>query len=494
MNKLLIAVMTFVLTAATATAQDPKQVYTRPALPPREALDRLNLKLGWYVGVPMDGTRDGIFTLQFAGRQILVQTRSGLILALDRDTGQTLWRNRVGVPYEVSHPLGYNQKAVFVVHGTWLYALDRATGALQWQFNLPDAASAGPAADSEQIYLGLNGGGLIVYLLPEVSRHQVTLTGIAANKNYLPREERGKVTHAPTFYGGTSGTGAGIGPLASAAVAGRSRESGPQPVLRSTGRAGIDVEQPPLLTNAEVLWAGANGTVAVVPKRTDISLRPYRFLAEGRISVPPAQYGDTAYIAAHNGSLYALHVPSGKVLWRFTGGNPITQKPAVTNEDVYVAPDGSGLYRLDRLTGDTIWRNRTAERFLAANPKFVYAADRHGRLMVLDRARGTTLSVYDGTREFVWPISNEHTDRLYLAAHSGLLVCLHDRDYEAPLVTKEDQEKLLAPPDQPQADAPFRPDQTVPTVPGDKPPGPPGDKPPALPGEKMPEKPGAPGG
>ena len=36
-------------------------------------------------------------------------------------------------------------------------------------------------------------------------------------------------------------------------------------------------------------------------------------------------------------------------------------------------------------------------------------------------------------RDFVYPVPNEITDRLYLAAHNGLIVCLHDRDYATPL-------------------------------------------------------------
>jgi hypothetical protein len=99
------------------------------------------------------------------------------------------------------------------------------------------------------------------------------------------------------------------------------------------------------------------------------------------------------------------------------------------------------MYRIGRAVGDPQWRikrgNRTleanpdAERFLAANPKFVYAADKSGRLLVLDRGLGTQLSSYD-TREFAFPIANEMNDRLFLAANNGLIVCLHDKEYDKP--------------------------------------------------------------
>src|SRR6185437_8629371 len=76
--------------------------------------------------------------------------------------------------------------------------------------------------------------------------------------------------------------------------------------------------------------------------------------------------------------------------------------------------------------------NAAADRFLAANPKYVYAADASGRLLVLDRRRGVTLSGFD-FKDFVFPVPNEVTDRLYLAANNGLIVCLHDREYPQPI-------------------------------------------------------------
>jgi hypothetical protein len=299
---------------------------------------------------------------------------------------------------------------------------------------------------------------------------------MAANKNYVPRPEV-KVERPGNFYNGSSGTSQGIGPLSSVREASRSVANGPQPIFRWDYRAPTELEQQPVLAAVDMLWAGANGSVLVMPKSNETPGHPYRFPADAPISVQPGQYGELAYVGSHDGSLYALHIPSGKALWRFAGGSPIHQKPAVTDDDVYVAPRLSGLYRLSRATGHTHWRNTEARRFLAANPKFVYAADRNGRLMVLDRARGTTLSTYPGTIDFVVPFSNEQTDRIFLAAHDGLLVCLHDRDYPTPVKMKEDEEKLLP-----------QPEKLEPRLPGTRP------APPPLPGKPNGQMPGKPEG
>ena len=67
----------------------------------------------------------------------------------------------------------------------------------------------------------------------------------------------------------------------------------------------------------------------------------------------------------------------------------------MTDEDVYVTAERAGLYRLDRQTGREVWHNGAAQRFLSANKKFVYATDKSGRFVVLDRERGTILSTWD---------------------------------------------------------------------------------------------------
>ena len=79
--------------------------------------------------------------------------------------------------------------------------------------------------------------------------------------------------------------------------------------------------------------------------------------------------------------------------------------------------------------GDDVWLNPDADRVLAVNPKYVYAVDRTGALLLLDRERGRTLWRYVATRDYPVPITNELTDRVYLGAHNGLIVCLRDREY-----------------------------------------------------------------
>jgi outer membrane protein assembly factor BamB len=149
------------------------------------------------------------------------------------------------------------------------------------------------------------------------------------------------------------------------------------------------------------------------------------------LSAPLAHLDNVAYAVTMDQRLLAIDIASGHTLWTANTGGMITQRPLVSDEDLYLATDGVGIYRYNRQTGEQIWHFPNGAHVLAHNRLLTYALDRHGFLSVLDRARGTLLSRLD-TRNFVYPVANEVTDRIYLAANDGTLLCLHDRSLPRP--------------------------------------------------------------
>ena len=91
------------LLAALAPGQDDEntRIYTNPSPPPREALDRLNLKMAWRAYVPVEGRRDGLLRVELAGKHLLALTRGGMVAVFDAETGQSIWRTRVGNAYRM---------------------------------------------------------------------------------------------------------------------------------------------------------------------------------------------------------------------------------------------------------------------------------------------------------------------------------------------------------------------------------------------------------
>ncbi len=430
MKKLSSLALAFLLTASPVWGQRWNQLHTRASPPATEALDRLNLKMAWSTYVPDEGLRDRIFSVQVFDDQILVQSRSGTVTAVRVDDGTIQWSVPVGVAYRVTHELGRNADSVFAFNGTHLNALNRKDGSLQWTFNLSDSPSAPPVAEKDRLYLSVSGGKFLVFKLPETPKAPPRFKGIVARQT--KEEVRQSVID---FLGGSMG-------FSEPPISGETWSSrGPQPELLWEYRADTRLEQAPLMTEDAILLAGFDGTFFCTSK--DLRQMLYKFTAHAPLAAPLGQYRDTAYVASTEYDVYALQMLIGKVTWHYVSGTPIIRKPQVNDEDVFIAPQRPNLARVNRDTGEKIWTNQKADRFLAANKKFVYAADPNGRLLILDKKYGTVLSTYDA-RDFVVPIANELTDRMYLAANNGLLVCLHDKEYVKPLVMKHEKEETAS--------------------------------------------------
>jgi outer membrane protein assembly factor BamB len=424
MRPFLVVTAALAVTAATAWPQsEPIRVYTDPKPPPRDVLDRLSLTLSWSIRLKTHGIKDGLLSVQLlpdTGKQrLLVQTLYGDVTLLDAETGDPIWTTHVGTPYEVGQLAGFNSQAVFVSRKDHVYVLDRETGKqLLWDVEKDSALplwgqridgipAAGLSADEQMLYVSMD-TRISAYFVPDFR----TLFRLRAQQGV----EAGKRL--------------------------------PSPQLRRDWTRFMPphhFSQPPFVSRDSIGIISDDGTFLVF-KRLDGAER-YSYQVEKPIAAPAAQHGANVYIASLDYQLYAFDMDRARLRWRFTGTAPVSMPVQATDRDVFVAPDRVGLFRLDRATGGERWLARGAQRFLATNGKYLYAFDSAGHLLVLDYDRGTQLACWD-TRDYTVPVPNEWTDRLYLAAHNGLIVCLHHRAIPAPLKIKTPpwEEKIKLPP------------------------------------------------
>ena len=373
------------------------------------------------------------------GRQILVQARSGAIFALDAETGALQWRARLPNQYSTALPLGYNAKFVFAVTGANLTAFNRTNGALEWEVMMPGGSTAAPVADEERVYLTLGSGRLATFLLPRPSTAPLVPPPAPAPQANRPLIDLNKTLLANDTYpeaGMKSAELRGLifgDPFARGGTMFGGRKVNFHQLWEYSAESRI--EMTPLLTPEFVLLGGYTGILYALNKFDGKVL--YRFAAGPPLTAQLGQYDLLAYIASQDYTVYALDIVPGRTLWRFAGGGPILVKPAVDDDNVYVTPEGVGMYRIGRERGDILWRRTNGDRFLASNKKFVYSTDRHGRLLILDKGTGNQLGVLEEARDFVFPISNEFTDRVYLASNDGLVISLHDRSLTKPLMMKK---------------------------------------------------------
>ena len=228
---------------------------------------------------------------------------------------------------------------------------------------------------------------------------------------------------------------------------------GPQPTQVWEIVTADRLDQAPLLAGRYLLTATAGRTVAGYFRDTG---RPtFTFEPSSPVTAPLGQYESVAYVPTLDGTVSALTIDTGRLLWRYVAGSTVTQRPLVTDADVFLSTLRAGVERVDRASGLGVWRARDAGRVVAANVKFVYALDPDGVLLVLDRQSGARLASLD-VRGYTVPVTNFQNDRIILAAEDGSLLCLRDRNLPRPEAGRNerttigrDEQNLMKPTDKP---------------------------------------------
>jgi outer membrane protein assembly factor BamB len=404
--RLYLTLLALLAWAAPSWAQFPSpRIFSRPTLPSADTLRRLDLHLAWTTALPMDGKRDALYSIVLEGKDLFVLSRSGQIARLDAETGVVRWKSRPGRKYTTVPYMAVNSQSVFLVLNATLYSINRERGLPEWEYPLPGGLATAPIVDNEQIYIPRSDGFLTAFSLPFIT---------------LTRD--GQPTLSPV-YGQLDPTG----------------EVAPRPRPMWSIDTQMELAFPPVQTTDSLFIVDPSGKAKGLDKinRTDRDgLEFFRIAFEGKVRHRPGYYGNMVFVGSDDTNLYALDMTRGKLTWRYTAGSPVSRSPAVLENEVFVTSEREGMVKLDRATGDTLWRiphrgellanNPDADQFLAASSRFVYALDSADRLVILDRRRGVTLATLD-KRDFRYPIVNQVTDRLYLAANDGTIVCLHDR-------------------------------------------------------------------
>jgi len=242
--------------------------------------------------------------------------------------------------------------------------------------------------------------------------------------------------------------------IARAAELANFRPRGVEPTLLWSHTSGRRYVNPPVLTDNEAvtnlkdspattrLWLTTDGAaVESIDKRT--SLTQVTATLQDAVASPmagptPLGLAKLGFVGLRDGNVVALNLLEGgpqgpRVEWRVSVGGTMNHAPVPARDAVFASGDLSGTAKIDLTTGEVVWRSElSADQFVAANDEYVYLKDR-GRLAIYDRRRPTDavnrrslpLAKID-IPGFGVPVSNDKTDRLFLASDNGLLVCLRD--------------------------------------------------------------------
>lgn len=381
---------------------------------------RLGLERVWFAQAPVDPSRSRTKTWFQYFDHLYCVSDSGIVTAINAETGATEWTRQIGASGISAFGPDANLRYLGVVSGARMYLLDRATGAVEWSRELGSAPASGPALSRDYAYVALMSGRIEGYKLS------------------APNEQ-------PWYY-------------------------------QSKGRTFLR----PTTTGSVVSWPTTKGYLYVSPAN-DPGIR-FRVATEADIVTSPAEMGAFLYIASLDGYLYCYNENTGQEKWRYSTGFPILSSPAIVGDHAYVASIEPVLHCVDANSGESIWNFAGASHFSAQGKDRVYASDKYGNIVALDKATGALVGRID-TAEDMTTLVNDQTDRIFLANDRGLVQCLREIGANKPTLYRKPTELATAdaeaadaaegeapakPADAEEpADVPERPEDELPAAPDD---------------------------
>ncbi len=357
----LTLVLSFVLLAGPGQAQ---------GLISQPTAARYGLTRAWFAQIGSPQVTGHLEYVNYVDGLLLVQSRLGMLTALDAETGRTLWETRVGTTAGSSSEPAANSKFVVVLSGTTLYVINRVDGSIVWQKRVTRAPGAGPGVTETHVFVPMVSGLVEGYDLEAGTRQ------------------------TPWNY-------------------------------QATGR----ILTPPMTTRLTVSWTTDNGYFYVAdPEAGGIK---YRLESRGAIHSRPAAWSPMLYATSADGFVYAIEETKGAIRWKQSIGEPIYKQPVAVTGALLVIPEFGGMYCLDPANGKIRWHTPAIQQFVAASPTRIYAADDLGALAILDLGTGARLGalpVSGLTTKHV----NSRSDRIYLVDDNCLVQCLHESQLTQP--------------------------------------------------------------
>ncbi len=333
---------------------------------------RYGLTRAWYAQIGSPRVNGPLAHVSYDEGMLLVQSKRGLLTALDAETGRTLWSTQVGPRDRSSSEPAANHKYVAIVSGSTLYVVSRADGGILWRRQIRGAPGAGPGITATHVFVPI-------------------ITGLVEGYDL----EKGAKQTPWNF--------------------------------QSTGR----VLTPPMTTDLTVSWTTERGYFYVAdPAGGGIR---YRLETRDEIHARPASWSPHLFACSSDGYVYALNEENGSFSWKFSAGEAIYEPPVAIEGRVFVVTEFAGMYCLDAGDGSPLWHAPGVKQFVATSPSRVYVSDRLNHLAILDLNRGVRLGTMPTSR-VTTKLVNRRSDRIFLVDGSNVIQCLHEIPLKSPVM------------------------------------------------------------
>jgi len=158
----MITLTLIALIAQTCYAADP------PALLSTAEVNHHGLERAWYSQIAIDGRLAKIEHTLLDRNSFFVVTNNNDLIALDAETGQTLWTRYLGISGMMPFSPAANSRTVAVACGSEIQIFDRRNGRLLWHQVLPAAASAACQLTDYYLYVPMVDSRMACFPLEEL--------------------------------------------------------------------------------------------------------------------------------------------------------------------------------------------------------------------------------------------------------------------------------------------------------------------------------------
>ena len=309
---------------------------------------------------------------------LYVRGTSGMVTAINAETGRVLWATQAGKPGYPSHSVAASDEYVVALSSTKMYLLEADSGRILDSVSTRSIPSGTPTLD-------------------------IGLAGEEEQYVYVPTWRGLIEVYSTEDFGPVEFTVGSTSPV--------------------TGTVTLAPES--------IGWATDKGDLYVA-NRSRPGIK-FRFESPDTISAAPAYFDGVFYASSLDGFVYAIDAIRGDVKWRYSAGGPIDVSPLAVDGMVFATTRDGQLVCLIAESGEVKWTAYGVERFLSATTDRLYYATTGNQLAVIDTATGAQIgSAPMGTAAV--PFVNTATDRLYLATDDGVLTCLREAGRRWPLV------------------------------------------------------------
>ncbi len=401
---------------------------------------RYGLTRMWVTHAQVDSGQGRLQAVVLSDGVLYAQSNRATLEAIDAETGQKLWSKMVGRSGHPSLPPSASRDLVATINGSTLYVLNRYNGDILYETVIDGAPGGGPALSNKRAYVPIVSGLVLAYRLEPITDAAKELGKIDPRASDMSDEEKKEAAKKAEEERRENI---------------RIRQDYVPPLAcSSTGRVLV----PPVITTQNrdeeyITWGTDRGYLYVgrIDRRGEDSfVATFRLNTNGTFSNPPAYLppdpkvlGDSGVVFAgsSDGYVYAVRERSGDLLWKFGASDPVIDSPVVIEDRVYATTELGGMFCLNVKTGKQIWWAPEVLHFVAAGRNRVYAADKLGRLRILDARNGATL---DSLPTIAMPIKvgNGQTDRIYLATEDGVIQCLREVEAVNPVAYNESRRPL----------------------------------------------------